>query len=115
GSGLITILGGAFQSSGAARTMANALLLGNFTIAGSLDLTFTGAATLNGTRTITVTNTGLSTLSGAIGQDAAGRGLTKAGAGILVLSAANTYTGTTSINAGLLRIDGSQPGSAVIV
>jgi len=41
--------------------------------------------------------------------------LIKAGAGTLVLAGNNTYTGTTNINAGLLRIDGSQPSSAVIV
>src|SRR5262249_40552768 len=67
GTGLMTISGGIVQAQGAARTLANSLLLGNFTIAGSLDLTLTGAATLNGTRTITVTNTGLSKFSGAIG------------------------------------------------
>src|SRR5262249_49482402 len=115
GTGLITISGGALQSIGAARTVANALLLGNFTIAGSLDLTFTGPATLNGTRTITVTNTGLTTFAGAIGQDAAGRGLTKAGTGTVILSGNNIYTGTTNVNSGLLRIDGFSPNSAVIV
>src|SRR5262249_27710741 len=115
GTGLFTISGGTLQANGAARTLANALLLGNFTIAGSLDLTFTGAATLNGTRTITVTNTGLSKFSGVISENTAGRALIKAGAGTLVLSGNNTYTGTTTIIAGLLRIDGSQPASAVIV
>jgi autotransporter-associated beta strand protein len=34
-------------------------------------------------------------------------GLTKAGDGILVLEAANTYTGPTAINAGTLRVGGS--------
>src|SRR5262249_50615366 len=115
GIGLITITGGALQASGVARTVSNALLLGNFAIAGSLDLIFAGAATLNATRTITVTNSAASAFSGVIGEDAAGRGLTKSGAGALTLSGNNTYRGTTNINAGLLTINGSQAGSAVIV
>ncbi|MDX1948077.1 MAG: autotransporter-associated beta strand repeat-containing protein, partial [Pirellulaceae bacterium] len=40
----------------------------------------------------------------AITGAAAGSGLTKAGVGGLLLSGANTYVGTTSVNAGLLRI-----------
>jgi autotransporter-associated beta strand protein len=39
-----------------------------------------------------------------IGQDAPGRGLTKAGNGILTLNAANTYTGNTGVQAGTLSI-----------
>jgi autotransporter-associated beta strand protein len=42
-------------------------------------------------------------------------GLVKAGAGILVLTDANTYPGPTSINAGTLEVDGSQPSSAITV
>lgn len=34
-------------------------------------------------------------------------GLTKVGAGTIILSGANTYSGTTDINDGLLRVDGS--------
>src|SRR5205814_3062946 len=36
-----------------------------------------------------------------------GFGLTKAGAGTLVLSAANTYTGTTTVSDGVLDVNGS--------
>jgi autotransporter-associated beta strand protein len=42
-------------------------------------------------------------------------GLTKKGSGTLDLTAANTYTGTTSITAGTLLIDGVQAGSPVAV
>ena len=42
-------------------------------------------------------------------------GLTKAGVGLLRLRAANTYTGTTVVNAGALSIEQSQPQSSVTV
>ncbi len=66
-------------------------------------------------------------LSGAVSVDTAGAklvlggvisgsaGLTKNGAGALDLTAANTYTGTTAISAGVLQIDGAQAGSPVTV
>ncbi len=44
-------------------------------------------------------------ISGAIGNNTGGSGaLTKAGAGTLVLSGANTYTGGTTVNGGTLRV-----------
>jgi len=42
-------------------------------------------------------------------------GLTKGGAGTLVLSNANTYSGPTAVNAGTLKVNGSIQGSAVTV
>ena len=44
------------------------------------------------------------TVTGAIGETAAGGSLTKNGQGKLVLDAANTYTGTTTVNAGTLHL-----------
>jgi len=52
--------------------------------------------------TVTVSNAS-STIGSIIGG--AATGLTKAGAGTLVLSQANTYTGTTAVTAGVLRLD----------
>jgi autotransporter-associated beta strand protein len=42
-------------------------------------------------------------------------GITKAGAGTLQLTGDNTYPGTTTVAAGTLLVNGSQPGSAVVV
>jgi fibronectin-binding autotransporter adhesin len=60
-----------------------------------------------GERTITVNTAagGYSvTINQPIGQDAAGRGLVKAGNGKLTLTAANTYTGNTTVLAGTLSL-----------
>ena len=64
--------------------------------------------------TVTFTNnwarwavdSGTLTINGAIGQDAAGRGMDKIGAGTLVFagSTSNTYTGNTNIYEGTLRL-----------
>jgi autotransporter-associated beta strand protein len=116
GTGTLTINGGVLQGNGTALTLANALAFnGDFTVGGTSDLTLTGGVTLaGGRRTVTVTNTGLTTLAGAIA--ATTLGLTKAGAGTLVLSSgANAYTGSTIINAGTLWVNGSLTSSALTV
>lgn len=68
------------------------------------------AETLNVPVALTVaqafnTGTGSITASGAISD--AGGGITKSGTGALTLSANNTYTGPTTVNAGTLNISGS--------
>jgi autotransporter-associated beta strand protein len=56
------------------------------------------------------------TYSGAITNGAAGMTLTKTGLGTQVLGGTNTYTGVTSVEAGVLLVDGSTAaGSAVTV
>ncbi|MDA3873346.1 MAG: autotransporter-associated beta strand repeat-containing protein [Kiritimatiellae bacterium] len=46
-------------------------------------------------------------ISGIISNGSGNRGITKTGDGTLSLTAANTYTGTTEISAGTLRVNGS--------
>jgi autotransporter-associated beta strand protein len=64
-------------------------------------------ATLSGNLILNVANNGagLGTVTmGAIADTGTGYGLTKTGAGTLILSAANTYRGTTTVNGGTLRL-----------
>lgn len=67
----------------------------------------TGVATSGNNTVVTLggTNTNSNTISGIIGDGSAGGtlGLSKSGAGVWVLSTANTYTGVTTITAGTLR------------
>src|SRR5213076_2833472 len=62
--------------------------------------------------TLTVNNVADITFSGSLSGTL---GLTKGGAGVLTLTANNTYTGTTTITASTLLVMGSQPGSPVSV
>ena len=57
--------------------------------------------------TLTVNDSGTDTFAGVMRDDPAGHGILaigKSGAGTLVLTAANTYTGGTTINAGTLQL-----------
>jgi autotransporter-associated beta strand protein len=115
GSGTLTLQAGTLSVSGGAVSLANAVTLaGNVTIGGSLALTLSGALTLTGNRTVTVSNTALTTFAGVVGQSTSGLGLTKAGAGTLVVSASNTYTGLTTVSAGTLLVNGSITGSVSV-
>ncbi|MCO5062311.1 MAG: autotransporter-associated beta strand repeat-containing protein [Kiritimatiellae bacterium] len=107
GSGTFYTDGGTFDnSSGGALTVANAVEFdGNPTFTGTSPLTISGAGTLVGaaTRTLTISASTL-TLSGVLGEDSAGRNLTKQGSGTLILSGNNTYSGNTTVSAGTLQI-----------
>ncbi|MCF7785606.1 MAG: autotransporter-associated beta strand repeat-containing protein [Prosthecobacter sp.] len=73
----------------------------NFTNTGSVD--FNGQSGIR-TLTLTGTNTGDNILAAIIGDNGDATALTKSGAGTWVLTGANSYTGATTISAGVLQI-----------
>ena len=70
-----------------------------------------------GANNLTVGSSSLSTAFSGVIQDG-GRGtggsLTKIGSGTLILSGANTYTGNTNINRGVLQVDGSTTSNTFV-
>jgi autotransporter-associated beta strand protein len=119
GTAPVVLNGGQLRSStGGPRSVGNVVTIAAnttfATISGEQTLTFTGPATLNASRTLTVdvgsTVAGRSvTFAGAIGDGGSGFGLTKAGAGngTLVLSGANTFSGSTAVTGGILSLGNS--------
>jgi fibronectin-binding autotransporter adhesin len=110
GSGTISFEGGSLRTtSGGARVIGNPVAFaGDATFTTSQrDLTFNGPATILGeTRTLTVSaTTSLATYNGSIGDGGNALGFTKAGVGTLILGGSNTYSGTTSLSAGTLRLN----------
>jgi fibronectin-binding autotransporter adhesin len=80
----------------------------SFSNATAKSLEMTGDVTLTGgNRTFTVSSAATLgnalVISGAVKEDVAGRGLTKLGTGVLVLSGNSNYSGTTTITTGPLR------------
>ncbi|HEY5314876.1 MAG TPA: autotransporter-associated beta strand repeat-containing protein, partial [Pirellulales bacterium] len=102
GTGSLYLSGGSLLADSGPQTISNQTFVSSFTLAGVNALTFSGPANLTGNATITVTNAMFATFSGGIGETLANLGLTKAGSGFLVLTGANTFDGTTTINDGWL-------------
>lgn len=69
-------------------------------VGGNQDITFTGSINLSGSFTHNIANTALTTYAGTLHTG----GFTKSGAGTLVLSGNNIYTGNTTISTGVLRV-----------
>jgi fibronectin-binding autotransporter adhesin len=117
GTGPLTINGGVLNGRGGARTIANSgTITGNFTFGPTNPITLSGSFDLGGAvRTITIGTTGSAALSGALSNG----GITKSGAGQLVLSsAANSYSGDTTVSEGLLSTSGADRianGSAIVM
>jgi autotransporter-associated beta strand protein len=103
-----------FQAVNGARTVNNGLWMNGavlqLNLAGSDPLEFSGAMVtppVASTLTLNATNTADTTFSGVISRAA---NVVKDGSGRLILSGNNTYTGTTTVNAGELRINGTTSG-----
>ncbi len=101
GSGFVTLSGvttptfGGLANSGTTRNLATVISTGYGSVTN---------LTLN-------PQSGSVTYGGVIANNAANLSLTKSGAGTQILSGANTYTGTTIINAGTLTIGNATAGS----
>ena len=98
----LTINGGSIDNaSGGAITLSNYVQTwgGNFTFLGSTNLNLgAGAVNLTGSRIVTVSSSTLA-VGGTITNTG---GITKDGAGTLILNGANTYSGGTLVSAGVL-------------
>jgi len=112
-------------ASGGARVVSNAVTLNNGTeFTGSNDLEMSGTVALGAvSRTITVTNTAKTILSGVISDTGGTGAIIKQGVGVLTLTNANTY-GTagltsTTVTAGKLLVNnttgsGTGPGNVLV-
>ena len=113
GAGMLAINGGAIDNtSGSDNTLTNnnpIVLAANFGFTGTGNLNLgTGPVTLNANPTITAAGNTL-TIGGII-SNGTGNALTKAGAGTLTLSGANTFTGGITVNTGTLRLNNAAAG-----
>jgi len=101
-------------ASGAARQLTNDIIADsaiinstNLQIKGSQNLTLSGRVVITNVMQFTISNTALTTLSGAITNIGSAGGITKAGSGTLVLSGATAYTGSTRVVGGTLALNGT--------
>jgi outer membrane autotransporter protein len=124
GAGTVTLYG-ASTYVGATTLTGGTLVLGNSSAIGSGQLNTSGSTLvyLNGVALANTVNLGSDTTlevdgtdtaaqSGAIGQSGGSFGIDKTGAGTLVLNGANTYTGTTTVQAGTLELGSSAQATA---
>ncbi len=85
----------------------------NTTLNFAAAFTLNHAITLSGDPTFNVPSGQTNTISAAIADGASPGDLVLTGGGTLILPAANSYTGTTTVNAGTLRVDGSIASSSL--
>jgi len=120
-SGVNTYTGGTTLAAGTLSLANNqALGSGALTTTGSVvdyanGVTIANAVVINSNTTQLQVLTGTATQAGVISELNGPRPLEKIGAGNLVLTATNTYSGPTTVSAGTLTVNGSIASSAVTV
>ena len=120
-SGTNTYTGGTTLAAGTLRLANNQVLgTGALTTTGSVvdyasGVTIANPIVVNSNTTQLSVTTGSATQAGVISELGGPRPLEKIGAGTLVLTANNTYSGATTVNAGTLFVNGSIANSAVTV
>ena len=88
----------------AGNTLISLTNTGNFTIVPRNNSNKDLSLVLGASGTMNVTNAATTlTITATIGQTSGGKGITKTGAGTLVLGGTNSYTGLTTITEGTLR------------
>ncbi|MBN8943521.1 MAG: autotransporter domain-containing protein [Rhizobiales bacterium] len=107
--GNVNISGGTLSIAATANlgNAGNDVMIGNggtLAVTATTTLAAARAFGISGTSTIDVAASTTTTLQGVISDNGAAGSLFKSGAGTLVLSAANTYTGATTVDAGTLRM-----------
>lgn len=124
GSGSVQLNGGILLADNfSTTTLANPLILGGDIAisAASGALVLNGNGTLTGDRVLnTPTSSYLVTLAGVIDDGGSGFSLNKTGAGALLLSGANSFSGQLTVGAGTLRVGhvsalGSNPLGTVVL
>lgn len=111
GQGALVLNGGDIQASGAPRTVTPPSIIAkkDFAVTGMQDLNLNAPMDLNaGTRTANI-SAPVATIGGAITNGE----LRKKGTGILVLSGLSTYTGGTTVEAGVLQLNNGGPTGAI--
>ena len=100
-----TILtGGALALGNSGALGSGALTTGNATVVYANNVSIANVITMTGATTLEVDNADTAQQSGVISETGGSQALTKLGTGSLVLNAANTYSGGTTISAGNLVI-----------
>ncbi len=121
-SGTNTYRGGTTVTSGSL-TIGNNNALGSGTLAmaagttlsflNTANFTISNPITISGDPSFTLPSGTTQTITGVISDGSVPGTIDMSGAGALVLSATNTYTGATNVNSGTLQVDGSIASSSL--